>query len=54
VPKSSVVQRKTSPLSPMPANFSDQIPEDDLNRLIDYLLSKREPSDRPPGAAGVR
>jgi putative heme-binding domain-containing protein len=49
VPSSSVVERKTSPLSPMPASLADQIPEDDFNRLLDYLLSKREPSDRPPG-----
>ena len=49
VPKSSVVERKTSPLSPMPANFADQIPEDDFNRLLDYLLTRRGPSDRPPG-----
>jgi putative heme-binding domain-containing protein len=47
VPKASVVERKTSQLSPMPANLYDQIPEDDFNRLLDYLLSKREPSDRP-------
>ena len=49
VPRASVVERKTSPLSPMPANFADQISEDDFNRLLDYLLSKREPANRPPG-----
>ncbi len=54
VPRSSVVERKTSPLSPMPANLYDQIPDDDFNRLLDYLLSKREPSDRPPGTTGVK
>lgn len=49
VPKSSVVERKSSPLSPMPANFADQISREDFDRLLGYLLSKREPSDRPPG-----
>ena len=50
IPRSSVDERKTSPLSPMPANFTDQISGEDFNRLLDYLLSKREPSDRPPGS----
>jgi putative heme-binding domain-containing protein len=54
VPRSSVVERKASPLSPMPANLVDQIPEEDFNRLLDYLLTKREPSDRPPGATGAK
>jgi putative heme-binding domain-containing protein len=54
VPRPSVVERKMSPLSPMPANFADQIPEVDFNRLLDYLLSKREPSDRPRGATGPK
>ena len=51
VPKSSVEERSISPLSPMPANLSDQIGEADFYRLIAFLLSKREPSDRPAGAA---
>lgn len=54
VPKSSVVERKTSVLSPMPANFADQIAREDFDRLLVYLLSKREPSDRPPGATGSK
>ena len=49
VPKSSVEERSISPLSPMPANLTDQIAEDDFYRLLAFLLSKREPSDRPPG-----
>jgi putative heme-binding domain-containing protein len=49
IPKSSVEQRSISPLSPMPANLTDQIAEDDFYRLLAFLLSKREPSDRPPG-----
>jgi putative heme-binding domain-containing protein len=46
VPKSSVEDRKTSPLSPMPANLADQIDEDDFYRLMAFLLSRRE--ERPP------
>ena len=48
VPKSSVEERSTSPLSPMPANLVDQIAEDDFYRLMAYLLSHREqPSTAP-------
>ena len=49
VPKSSVEERTTSPLSPMPANLVDQIAEDDFYRLMAFLLSRRE--QRPPAAA---
>jgi putative heme-binding domain-containing protein len=49
VPKSSVEERQTSPLSPMPANLVDQVPEEDFYRLIAYLLSKREPANPPAG-----
>jgi putative heme-binding domain-containing protein len=45
VPKSSVEERTTSPLSPMPANLIDQIPEKDFYSLLGYLLTHRE--DRP-------
>ncbi len=54
VPKSSVEERQTSQLSPMPANLVDQIPEGDFYRLIAYLLSKREPANPPPGPAGTK
>jgi putative heme-binding domain-containing protein len=43
VPKGSVEERKITPLSPMPANFSEQVPEPDFYRLIAYLLSQRPP-----------
>ena len=49
IPKETVVERKTSALSPMPANFADQVSREDFDRLLNYLLSRREPSDRPPG-----
>ncbi len=45
VSKSSVEERTTSPLSPMPANLTDQIPEKDFYSLLAYLLTRRE--DRP-------
>ena len=51
VPKSSVAERKTSPLSPMPANLVDQIAEADFYNLLAYLLSKREATHPPPGSA---
>jgi len=50
VPKSSVEERTTSPLSPMPANLTDQIIEKDFYSLLAYLLTRRE--DRPVAPAG--
>ena len=47
VPKSSVEERQNSPLSPMPANLAEQIAEDDFNRLLAYLLSRREATNPP-------
>ena len=49
VPKSSVEERTTSPLSPMPANLVDQIAEDDFYRLMAFLLSHREDRPLTPG-----
>ncbi len=54
VPRSSVEERNTSPLSPMPANLSQQIAEDDFYRLIAYLLSRREPTNPPAASAGAK
>jgi putative heme-binding domain-containing protein len=48
VPKESVDERATSPLSPMPANLVDQIAEDDFYRLMAFLLSKREAAATTP------
>ncbi|MBI1917696.1 MAG: c-type cytochrome [Planctomycetes bacterium] len=45
VPKSSVEERSVSQLSPMPANFTDQVPEADFYHLLAYLLTQK-PSDR--------
>ena len=41
VPKSSIEERKLAQLSPMPANFSDQVKEADFYRLMAFLLSQR-------------
>jgi len=49
VPSSSVEERTTSALSPMPANLVDQIAEDDFYRLMAFLLSHR--AERPPAAS---
>jgi putative heme-binding domain-containing protein len=46
IPKASVEERTTSPLSPMPANLVDQIPLNDFYRLMAYLLSRREPASK--------
>jgi putative heme-binding domain-containing protein len=54
VPKSSVEERSIAPLSPMPANLTDQIAEDDFYRLMAYLLSRREPANPAPSGAGTK
>jgi putative heme-binding domain-containing protein len=41
VEKAAVDQREVSPLSPMPANWAEQIPEKDFYDLMAYLLSQR-------------
>ena len=42
VAKKDVEERKTSQVSPMPANLSDQIPEADFYHLMAYLLEQRQ------------
>jgi putative heme-binding domain-containing protein len=41
VEKKTIEERTTTPLSPMPANWADVIPPDDLNHLLAFLLSRR-------------
>ena len=41
VPKNTVDEKQVSPLSPMPANLVDQIPEKDFYDLLAYLLAQR-------------
>ena len=53
VPKSSVDERTSSSLSPMPANLVDQIPEGDFYNLMAFLLTKRDtatPTANPGGS----
>jgi putative heme-binding domain-containing protein len=42
VPKANVEERAVSPLSPMPANLVEQIPEADFYHLLAYLLAQRQ------------
>jgi putative heme-binding domain-containing protein len=50
VPKKEVEERSVSPLSPMPANFADAIPEADFYHLLAYLLRQQpDPKDQPGG-----
>jgi putative heme-binding domain-containing protein len=41
IEKKKVEERVVSQQSPMPANFADQVPEEDFNHLLAYLLSQR-------------
>jgi putative heme-binding domain-containing protein len=41
IAKGEIEQQKISPLSPMPANLIDQIPEEEFFHLIAYLLEQR-------------
>ena len=43
VAKDEVEERRSSPLSPMPANLADQITEGDFYHLLAYLLTQRAP-----------
>ena len=41
VPKNTVDEKQISPLSPMPADFAERIPEKDFYDLLAFLLSQR-------------
>jgi putative membrane-bound dehydrogenase-like protein len=41
VPKNTVDEKRISPLSPMPADFVDKIPEKEFYDLVAYLLAQR-------------
>jgi putative heme-binding domain-containing protein len=45
VAKSSVAERFTSQVSPMPADLVEKVPEADLNNLLAYLLAQRPKPD---------
>jgi putative heme-binding domain-containing protein len=44
VPKDTIEERTTSQLSPMPANFGEQVAEKDFYDLMAYLLEQRPPA----------
>ena len=46
VPKAEVEERTLSQLSPMPANWADQIGEAEFADLLAYLLAQK-PTDGP-------
>lgn len=48
VPLAEIEERSTSPLSPMPANLSDQVPEEEFYHLLAYLLKQQTPPSEPP------
>ncbi len=41
VPREEVDEQSTAPISPMPANFADQISADEFDQLLTYLLTPR-------------
>ena len=43
VPKNTVQERLVSQLSPMPANFAEQMSEAELYHLLAFLLEQRAP-----------
>jgi putative heme-binding domain-containing protein len=49
VPRGEVEERSVSQMSPMPANFADQIPEADFYHLLAYLLRQQPPRTEKPG-----
>jgi putative heme-binding domain-containing protein len=46
VAKAAVEERSTSQVSPMPGNFAEQIPENDFNHLLAYLLTLQSKPDK--------
>lgn len=51
IAKGEVEERKPSPLSPMPAKFGEQIPPEDLARLIRFLLEQKAAANPPVAEA---
>jgi putative heme-binding domain-containing protein len=41
VPRAQVEEKTATPLSPMPANFAESLPEADLASLLEFLLANR-------------
>jgi len=49
VSKDAVEERSTSQISPMPANFAEQVPEADFYHLLAYLLTLQSKPDKTGG-----
>ena len=47
LPKKEIVSDRETPLSPMPANFAQLLPEKDLYDLLAFLLQQRSPPKKP-------
>jgi putative heme-binding domain-containing protein len=47
IAKADIASRVESRLSPMPSDFADQIPPDDFNRLIAFLVAARAREQHP-------
>ena len=41
IPRDDVDEKRTSLLSPMPANFADTIKEEEFRHLLAFLLAQR-------------
>jgi putative heme-binding domain-containing protein len=54
VPKNNVAERSISPLSPMPANFVDQVSEADFYNLIAWLLTQQPMRETKDGTTPKR
>ncbi|MFM2097160.1 MAG: hypothetical protein RIS70_4284 [Planctomycetota bacterium] len=48
IPKQEIEDSKLSPLSPMPGNFGEQLPESDLYNLMAFLLQQRSAPSAAP------
>jgi putative heme-binding domain-containing protein len=44
IPRDTIDEKVVSQLSPMPANFAEQIPEPEFYHLVAYLLAQRAPA----------
>jgi putative heme-binding domain-containing protein len=47
VPLNDIEERAVSPLSPMPANVAELVPESDFYHLLTFLLSQRQKQSQP-------
>ena len=50
IAQAEIDESQISPISPMPSNLADAIPEADLHHLLAFLLSQQPPATAPPPA----